>query len=111
MWMVPGVAAQPGQHPAAELWRNLATVDLSFYKSSLSQELRAEGRDEGETRRAAEDILDVFDARGIDVPDAVRTRITDCTDPETLRRRDLRGRAALTSARADPRKPQTPKKP
>ncbi|WP_240980792.1 hypothetical protein [Streptomyces sp. Z423-1] len=57
-------------------------MDLSFYKSSLSQELRAEG----ETRRAAEDILVVFDARGIDVPDDVRARITDCTDPETLRR-------------------------
>ncbi|WP_171110781.1 MULTISPECIES: hypothetical protein [unclassified Streptomyces] len=83
------IARGLGKHPAAELWRNLVAVDLSFYKSSLSQELRdegrAEGRAEGETRRAAEDILDVFDARGIDVPDAVRTRITDCTDPETLR--------------------------
>ncbi|MFI9614443.1 hypothetical protein ACIHCM_22730 [Streptomyces sp. NPDC052023] len=57
-------------------------VDLSFYTSSLSQELLAEG----ETRRASEDVLDVLDVRGIDVPEEVRRRITDCADPEVLRR-------------------------
>lgn len=60
-------------------------VDLSFYKSPLSEEIREEGRAEGEARRDAEDVLDVLEARGIDVPEAVRERITGCGDPEILR--------------------------
>ncbi|QWB24862.1 hypothetical protein KJK29_21025 [Streptomyces koelreuteriae] len=61
-------------------------VDLSFYKSYISEEIRDEGRAEGEARRAAEDVLEVLDVRGIDVPEAVRERIVSCDDPETLRR-------------------------
>ncbi|MBA2808307.1 hypothetical protein E0500_013070 [Streptomyces sp. KM273126] len=79
------IAQGLGKHPAAEIWRKLVAVDLSFYKSPLSEEIRDEGRAEGETRRAAQDILDVFEVRGIDVPEAVRERITNCDDPETLR--------------------------
>lgn len=60
-------------------------VDLSFYKSPLSEEIRDEGRAEGEARRAAEDVLDILEVRGIDVPEAVRERITGCGDPEILR--------------------------
>lgn len=80
-------------------------VDLSFYKSPLSQELRAEGREkgleeglkEGLARRAAEDVLDVLDVRGLDVPEAVRERITDCGDPETLRHWHRRAVTARTA--------------
>ncbi|MGW2636340.1 hypothetical protein [Streptomyces sp. NPDC001348] len=79
------IAQGLGKHPAAQLWRKLVAVDLSFYKSPLSEEIRDEGRAEGEARRAAEDVLDVLDVRGIDVPEAVRERITGCGDPETLR--------------------------
>ncbi|MEU0332424.1 hypothetical protein [Streptomyces sp. NPDC006193] len=57
-------------------------VDLSFYKSPLSEELRAEGRAEGR----AEDILFVLERRGVHVPDAARTRITSCDDLDILRR-------------------------
>ncbi|MEU1038152.1 hypothetical protein [Streptomyces sp. NPDC005907] len=71
-----------GKRPAQQIWRKLVAVDLSFYKSDLSQELRAEG----EARRAAEDILEVLDVRGLDVPRTVRERIVGCADPETLRR-------------------------
>ncbi|MFJ9589943.1 hypothetical protein [Streptomyces acidicola] len=70
-----------GKLPAAALWRKLVAVDLSFYKSPLFEEVRDEARVEGRV----EDILDVFEVRGIDVPEAVRERITSCDDPETLR--------------------------
>lgn len=57
-------------------------VDLSFYKSPLSEELRDEGRAEGR----AEDVLTVLAERGIDVPEAVRERVTGCGDVEVLGR-------------------------
>ncbi|WP_436847885.1 hypothetical protein [Streptomyces coeruleorubidus] len=88
------IAQGLGKHPAAEMWRNLVAVDLSFYKSYISEEIRDEGRDEGraegEARRAAEDVLEVLEVRGIDVPEAVRERIVSCGDPQTLRRRHRR---------------------
>ncbi|MFG2721609.1 hypothetical protein ACGFW5_25455 [Streptomyces sp. NPDC048416] len=61
-------------------------MDLSFYKSPLFEEIRDEARVEGETHRAAEDVLAVLAERGIDVPEEARERITDCDDPEILRR-------------------------
>ncbi|MEF9904675.1 hypothetical protein [Streptomyces sp. P9-A2] len=70
-----------GNRPAKHLWRNLVAVDLSFYKSYISEEIRDEGRAEGR----AEDILLVLEQRGLDVSDDVRGRITDCTDPDLLR--------------------------
>ncbi|MEU0074832.1 hypothetical protein ABZ027_35665 [Streptomyces sp. NPDC006332] len=74
-----------GKLPAAALWRKLVAVDLSFYKSPLFEEVRAEARAEGQTRRAAEDILAVLAERGIDVSEDARERITGCGDPEVLR--------------------------
>lgn len=88
------VAQGMGTYPAAELWRNLVAVDLSFYKSPLSQELRAEGRAEGR----AEDILFILERRGIDVPDEARERITTCHDLDILHRWLDR---ALTAASVD----------
>jgi hypothetical protein len=66
---------------AAEIWRNLVAVDLSFYTSSISEEIR----DEGRAQRGAEDILLVLEARGFDVSDEVRERVTGCDDPDLLR--------------------------
>ncbi|MFI6286896.1 hypothetical protein ACIBCM_19465 [Streptomyces sp. NPDC051018] len=63
-------------------------MDLSFYKSPLSEEIRNQGR--------AEYILLALKARRIDITDEVRSRITECTDPELLRQ--WLARAAL----ADP---------
>lgn len=74
-----------GNRPAKHLWRNLVAADLSFYKSYISEELRDEGREEGRAQRGAEDVLLVLEQRGLDVPDPVRLRITECADPETLR--------------------------
>ncbi|WP_217245644.1 hypothetical protein [Streptomyces sp. AC602_WCS936] len=70
-----------GNRPANRLWRNLVAVDLSFYKSYISEEIR----DEGRAQRGAEDILIVLEQRGLDVSDDVRGRITACGDPEVLR--------------------------
>ncbi|MFG2514560.1 hypothetical protein [Streptomyces sp. NPDC048584] len=95
------IAQGLGKHPAAQLWRKLVAVDLSFYKSDLSEEIRdegrAEGRAEGAARRAAEDILEILDVRGVDVPEAVRERITDCGDPEILRHWHRRAVTAPTA--------------
>ncbi len=56
-------------------------VDLSFYKSYISEEIRDEGRAQGR----AEDILLVLEQRRLDVSDEVRRRVTACDDPEVLR--------------------------
>ncbi|EST27994.1 hypothetical protein [Streptomyces niveus] len=69
-----------GTLPAAALWRKLVAVDLSFYKSPISEELRDEGRAESR----AEDILFILELRGITVPEDVRGRITGCDNTETL---------------------------
>lgn len=82
---------------ALELWRTLVAVDLSFYKSSISEEIRDEGRDEGRIQRGAEDILVVLQARGIHVPDDIRARITGCNDPDLLRRWLIRATVAPTA--------------
>lgn len=79
------IAQGLGKHPAAHLWRKLVAVDLSFYKSFISEEIRDEGRAEGAARRAAEDVLDILEVRGMDIPEAVRERVTGCDDPEILR--------------------------
>ena len=70
-----------GNRPAKHLWRNLVAVDLSFYKSYISEEIR----DEGRAQASAEALLIVLEQRGLDVSDSVRARISACDDPEVLR--------------------------
>ncbi|MEU6815623.1 hypothetical protein [Streptomyces sp. NPDC046860] len=86
--IVEVVAQGMGNRPAQQLWRNLVAVDLSFYKSSIAEEIRDEGRDEGRAEGRAEGqahaILLVLEQRGVDVPDEVRRHITGCTDPAVL---------------------------
>ncbi|ATL67531.1 hypothetical protein [Nocardia terpenica] len=65
-----------GKSPAADIWRKMMTVDLSFFRSETCQRVRAEGK--------ASVILNVLDARGIAVPDEARKRITTCTDGTVL---------------------------
>ncbi|WP_028812378.1 hypothetical protein [Streptomyces flavidovirens] len=69
-----------GTAPAADIWRDLMAVDLSFFRSQTAERLRGEGRAEGR----AEDILKLLSKRGVAVPDDTRDRITACTDPDTL---------------------------
>ncbi len=68
-------------------------VDLSFYKSYISEEIRDEGRAQGR----AEALLLVLEQRGLDVSDDVRPRVAECTDPETLRHWLARAVAAPTA--------------
>ncbi|MEV0693383.1 hypothetical protein [Streptomyces sp. NPDC050388] len=69
-----------GKTPAADLWKHLMAVDLSFFQSETAQRLRAEGRVEGR----AEDILRLLDGRGIEVSAEERERIAGCGDLATL---------------------------
>ncbi|MEV0014016.1 RpnC/YadD family protein [Streptomyces tendae] len=87
-----------GNRPARHLWRNLVAVDLSFYKSYISEEIRDEGREQGRAQQGAQDVLLVLEQRGLDVSDEVRTRITECGDPEVLRHWLAR---AVTAASAE----------
>src|SRR5262249_20962676 len=45
---------------------------------------RVEGRAEGEAKGRAKAVLMVLDARGVDVPDDARARITECSDLDQL---------------------------
>ncbi|MFJ8538829.1 hypothetical protein [Streptomyces sp. NPDC093591] len=76
------IAQGLGKHPAAQLWRKLVAVDLSFYKSYISEEIR----DEGRAQRASEDILRILDRRGINISDDDRRRIMSCDDLDVLGR-------------------------
>ncbi|MFE4608518.1 hypothetical protein ACFRK5_09165 [Streptomyces niveus] len=79
-----------GNLPAAALWRKLVAVDLSFYKSPISEELRDEGRDEGlakgRAQQGARSVLRVLEVRGIPVSDETLKRITGCDDVDLLER-------------------------
>ena len=66
--------------PAADLWRSLVAVDTSFFKSSLAEELR----DEGRAKAKAEDGLRILDRRGIEISDTDRARVTSCDDLDLL---------------------------
>jgi hypothetical protein len=48
------------------------------------EEGREEGREKGRAEEAARNVLTVLKTRGLMVSDAIRTRITGCTDLETL---------------------------
>lgn len=107
---VPEIIADPlveltaqglGNRPAAQQWRNLVAVDLSFYKSFMAEEIRDEGRTEGRTEGRSEGIAQgilLFLARaGVDVPDEARERITTCGDLDTLNRWLLRAPTARSA--------------
>ncbi|MEU6995843.1 hypothetical protein ABZ953_34975 [Streptomyces sp. NPDC046465] len=61
-------------HPFAEKEREEGRV-----------EGREEGREEGRAEERAEAVLNILSWRGIDVPPAVRARVTACTDLEQLK--------------------------
>ncbi|MER5358281.1 hypothetical protein [Streptomyces sp. NPDC002785] len=69
-----------GSAPAAQIWRDLMSVDLSFFRSETSERLRSEGRAEGR----AEDILRILSKRGVAVSERVRERIVSCGDLDEL---------------------------
>ena len=86
------IAQGLGNRPAAQQWRNLVAVDLSFYTSQLSEGIR----DEARVQRGSADVLLVLGARGIAVSDRAREKITTCTDPELLSQWLVRAAVAAT---------------
>lgn len=70
-----------GNSQALDTWRQLMTLDLSFFRSETSQRLR----DEGRTEEVAGSILRVLERRGFAIGDDVRDRVTSCTDLDVLR--------------------------
>ncbi|AXE78290.1 hypothetical protein [Streptomyces atratus] len=91
------IAQGLGNRPAAQQWRNLVAVDLSFYKSFMSEEIRDEGRDEGRAKGRVESLLLVLEARGIAITDEIREQITTCDDPQLLRQWLNRAATAATA--------------
>jgi hypothetical protein len=79
-----------GDGPARDLWRQLMATHFPQFPGSgtIVEEAwlkgRDEGREAGEAKGRAEDILRVLGVRGIEVCDAIRERITDCTDLDVL---------------------------
>ncbi|GGZ12729.1 hypothetical protein [Streptomyces poonensis] len=71
----------------------MATRDLSFYRSYIAEEIRAEGQ----AQAGAESILVVLGARGLAIPDHVRGRVTSCTHLDTLTRWHRRAVTAPTA--------------
>ncbi len=65
-----------GATQAAELWRHLMAVGLSFFQSQTAQQLRAEGR--------AKDLLLLLGHGGVEVSEADRERIVGWGDPDVL---------------------------
>jgi hypothetical protein len=66
--------------PALDYWEKLMATRTFEFQSRYARRLRAEGRAEGEARM----LLKMLDRRGIDVPDHIRTRISECTDLDQL---------------------------
>jgi len=73
-------AAGLGSPDARQHWRDLMTAHTYRYESELTEELRAEGRAEGQATM----LLRVLQARGLDLSDELRERILSCSDSETL---------------------------
>lgn len=91
--LVELIAQGLGNRPAAQQRRNLVAVDLSFYTSPLSEEIR----DEGRVENRAEDVLLILSARSVDITDATREKVTSCGDLEVLRRWLVRAAFVTTS--------------
>ncbi|UXY27749.1 hypothetical protein [Streptomyces sp. HUAS TT20] len=75
-----------GETPARQLWRNLMTAYTSRFpgRGTLIEETLMEGLVAGRAESRAEDILRILDRRGIEVPEAVRERVTACADLDIL---------------------------
>jgi hypothetical protein len=54
------------------------------YQSEFANRYFSQGEAKGRAEGGATMLLNILDARGITVPDDVRTRITSCTDSEQL---------------------------
>ncbi|MEU0740082.1 hypothetical protein [Streptomyces sp. NPDC006134] len=89
-----------GGTPAGDRWKEIMSSVVTYFpgRGTLIEKAYLEGEAKGEARGEARGILRVLETRGIPVSDAVRERITSCTDLDRLD--DWLGRA-LTVERAE----------
>ncbi|MFC4123742.1 hypothetical protein [Nocardia rhizosphaerae] len=73
-----------GRTRGARIWRNLMSIDLSFFRSETSQRLREEGREEGREQGVADSILRILRRRGVTVTAAAEAKIGSCHDQAQL---------------------------
>jgi hypothetical protein len=66
--------------PAGTIWRQMMAMDTSFYRSSFSRQLRAEGAVEGRISS----VHRVLDKRGVMMTEVQRARLYGCTDLDQL---------------------------
>ncbi|WP_084761091.1 hypothetical protein [Nocardia mangyaensis] len=80
-----------GRTRGARIWRNLMSIDLSFFRGETSQRLREEGREQGleqglergiEQGRAH--VLRILRRRGIEPSPAAEAKISACRDLDEL---------------------------
>ncbi|MDO3649376.1 hypothetical protein [Nocardia mangyaensis] len=81
-----------GRTRGAQIWRNLMSIDLSFFRGETAQRLREEGREkgheegrkegreEGHEQGVADSIVRILRRRGLDVPTSAEEKITACRD-------------------------------
>ncbi|MFF7652633.1 hypothetical protein ACFZCY_22925 [Streptomyces sp. NPDC007983] len=74
------VEAGLGDTSVRELWRDLMSALLNFFRSQHAQRAFAQVRAE----RAAEDVLRILSLRGLEVTAETRERIQSCTDLDVL---------------------------
>jgi hypothetical protein len=79
------IEAGLGTAQAREIWRNLVDTYIPPV-GSLVEERFKEIAAEGEAKGEAKALLRVLERRGVTVPAAVRERVTNCTDLDTLNR-------------------------
>lgn len=65
---------------ARDYLEELMTTTSHKYQSEFARRYFTEGEARGEARGEAKAVLAILDARGITVPDSVRTHIAGCTD-------------------------------
>ncbi|MEU3254823.1 hypothetical protein [Streptomyces sp. NPDC006997] len=86
--------------PAKETWRELEKMVISYFpgRGTVFEEAYLDGEAKGKAAGKAEGILRVLEARGLAVSDAVRDRVSNCTDLALLDNLLVR---AVTIERAD----------
>ncbi|MBD0841179.1 hypothetical protein ICC28_21065 [Streptomyces sp. TRM68416] len=88
-----------GKTPAGEKWKDImGFVNYFPGQGTLLEKAYTEGEAKGEARGEAKAVLSVLEAREIPVSDAIRERVTTCTD---INRIDGWLRRAVTATRAE----------
>ncbi|ANH91619.1 hypothetical protein A8713_10895 [Streptomyces sp. SAT1] len=69
---------------AQQMWREMMTAIQYFWRHPLAEQVREEGREQGRLQARREMTLRIMEWRGIPVTDAIRERVSTCTDLDQL---------------------------